>query len=340
MAEGYTSSEGGSTSRRALDESGKLYTQMKSHIATNGQLDRHGFPRPGGAANRAHFLESEWLNITKVSPCKSNEFNNSTHKKCRRCKKDFTIETPDRVTGGQCTYHHGRCWNNIWKCCGKQEGSRGCTTAGTHVHDDNMRDPSGYVTTVIKPTPENGNPGMYAIDCEMSYTINGLELTSVCIVDHNLKTVYHSYVKPDSRMLDYNTIHSGVTERDLQGVSTTLKDVQNFMLETFSKDTILIGHSLESDFVALKLIHETVVDTSLMYPHPRGLPFKSALRTLAEKHLRLYIQRGTHDSKEDAVACMKLAIAKVRRQSFSSGRGSSARGGRNRGLENFLLDFF
>jgi hypothetical protein len=39
----------------------------------------------------------------------------------------------------------------------------------------------------------------------------------------------------------------------MEGIQTTLQDVQNFMLETIPSKTILIGHSLENDLRALKV---------------------------------------------------------------------------------------
>ena len=46
---------------------------------------------------------------------------------------------------------------------------------------------------------------------------------------------------------------SGVTEEDLQDVEIKLKDVHRKLLKKFGTDTILIGHSLESDLRALKV---------------------------------------------------------------------------------------
>lgn len=46
---------------------------------------------------------------------------------------------------------------------------------------------------------------------------------------------------------------SGITEEDLEDCSTTLRDVQGALLTRFSADTVLIGHSLESDLMALKV---------------------------------------------------------------------------------------
>ncbi len=46
---------------------------------------------------------------------------------------------------------------------------------------------------------------------------------------------------------------SGLTEKDMKHVTTTLKDVQAALLDIFSNKTILLGHSLESDLIALKV---------------------------------------------------------------------------------------
>lgn len=83
---------------------------------------------------------------------------------------------------------------------------------------------------------------------------------------------------------------SGVTEADLVDTSITLRDVQAVLLSMFSADTILIGHSLESDLLALKVIHGTVVDTSVLFPHRLGLPYKRSLRNLMADYLRQIIQ--------------------------------------------------
>lgn len=72
--------------------------------------------------------------------------------------------------------------------------------------------------------------------------------------------------------------------------SITLRDVQAVLLSMFSADTILIGHSLESDLLALKVIHGTVVDTSVLFPHRLGLPYKRSLRNLMADYLRQIIQ--------------------------------------------------
>ena len=74
--------------------------------------------------------------------------------------------------------------------------------------------------------------------------------------------------------------------------------------------SVLIGHSLESDLVSLRLVHSRVMDTSLLFAHPNGLPSRHALRVLVKQHLDRVIQAGHgttgHDSVEDTVAVMDL----------------------------------
>ena len=47
---------------------------------------------------------------------------------------------------------------------------------------------------------------------------------------------------------------SGVTEEDLDNTTITLRDVQAVLLSMFSAESILLGHSLESDLLALKVL--------------------------------------------------------------------------------------
>ena len=104
-----------------------------------------------------------------------------------------------------------------------------------------------------------------------------------------------------------------MTEADLADTSISLRDVQAVLLSMFSSDTVLIGHNLESDLLALKVIHSTVVDTSVLFPHCQGLPYKRSLRNLMADYLRQIIQDNVdgHSSSEDASACMHLVIWKI-----------------------------
>ncbi|XP_078612894.1 uncharacterized protein LOC144882762 [Branchiostoma floridae x Branchiostoma japonicum] len=160
-------------------------------------------------------------------------------------------------------------------------------------------------------TPTDSSP-MFAIDCEMCETEAGKELTRVSVVSEDLKTVYNSFVKPRRPVKDYMTQFSGVSAADLQDVTTRLEHVQETLQELLPEDAILVGHSLENDLQALKVVHPHIIDTSLLFNHATWR-FKPKLRTLTSKLLGKEIQTGTdgHDSVEDAVAAMQLVQLKI-----------------------------
>jgi hypothetical protein len=49
---------------------------------------------------------------------------------------------------------------------------------------------------------------------------------------------------------------------------------------------------LDSDLKALHLTHARCIDTAILFPHPRGFPFRLKLKELAETHLNIIIQRN------------------------------------------------
>uniref|UniRef100_A0A4X2LHA7 RNA exonuclease 1 homolog n=1 Tax=Vombatus ursinus TaxID=29139 RepID=A0A4X2LHA7_VOMUR len=293
-----------------------LYRRLKEYILTEDQLKENGYPLPHPEKpGRAVVFTTEEKKTTDSS-CRI----------CCRCGTEYLVSpTGNCIRKEECCHHWGRLrrqrvaggWETQYSCCSGAVGSVGCQVAKQHVQDGRKDNLEGFVKTFEKLPSSDGYPGIYALDCEMCYTKQGLELTRITVINSDLKVVYDTFVKPDNKVVDYNTRFSGVTEEDLQNACITLRDVQAVLLNMFSSDTILIGHSLESDLFALKLIHTTVVDTSVVFPHRLGLPYKRALRTLMADYLKRIIQDNVegHDSSEDASSCMELMIWKIKEDS-------------------------
>ncbi|XP_053321894.1 RNA exonuclease 1 homolog [Spea bombifrons] len=313
-----SSKENASGSRKQDDRSDitriNLYNYLKDYLLSDEQLKENGYPRPNLEKPGSALLHN---GVTKTIG------SDALRRVCCRCGEIYSVTSQGKhVRKEECTYHSGKVLRHRvpggmetrYSCCEAAVGSPGCQMAKLHVHDGLKDNLDGFIKTFVKLQPSDGNPGVFSLDCEMCYTTHGLELTRVTVVDPSLQVVYDTFVKPDNDVIDYNTRFSGVTEDNLANVTTSIRDVQAVMLNLFSADTILIGHSLENDLLALKLLHDTVVDTSIVFPHRLGLPHKKALRNLMADYLRRIIQDnvGGHDSSEDAAACMELMLWKVK----------------------------
>ncbi|XP_036309823.1 RNA exonuclease 1 homolog [Pipistrellus kuhlii] len=289
-----------------------LYLRLKELLLTQAQLKELGFPfphpeRPGGAVL--------FTNQDKPPADPSCRL-------CCRCGTQYLVAPSGRcVQQEACHYHWGRLrptpapggWQIQYTCCSAAIGSPGCQVAPQHVRDGRHEDLQGFVHTFAKDLPPGAHPGIFALDCEMCYTTAGLELARVSVVDSAGRVVFDSFIRPQRPIVDHNTRFSGVTAAHLARTSVSLRDVQAVLLALFNANTILIGHSLHSDLLALKLTHCTVLDTSVLFPHHLGLPYRRSLRSLAAQLLGRVIQdemRG-RSSIEDAITCMHLVLSKV-----------------------------
>eukprot|EP00928_Gymnodinium_smaydae_P029682 TRINITY_DN22288_c0_g1_i1.p1 TRINITY_DN22288_c0_g1~~TRINITY_DN22288_c0_g1_i1.p1 ORF type:complete len:630 (+),score=99.42 TRINITY_DN22288_c0_g1_i1:37-1890(+) len=171
---------------------------------------------------------------------------------------------------------------------------------------------------------------LVALDCEMVMTASGHALARVSLVSHDGSVLYDSLVQPTEAVTDYLTKFSGITESMLVDVLVTISDVQARLLELISEETILVGHSLESDLCALKLVHERVIDTALIYPHPKGWPYRHGLAGLCSSLLKRKMDRSNgHDSIEDSKIALELVLMKFEKgPEFGVTGGTSAPLGR------------
>ena len=230
----------------------------------------------------------------------------------------------------------------IYACCNETVGeSAGCTKATTHVFK--VSEPKRLALIMpFKETPSKSltpgpNTGV-CFDCEMGYTTLGLELIRLTATAWpNGEELLDVLVRPLGEVLDLNSRFSGVWPKDYanalsyectsvdEGIPPKDREqhlrivkspsiARDLLFEHLTPETPLIGHALDNDLNATRIIHHSIVDTVLLFPHPRGLPFRFGLKALMKKHLDRDVQTGGdqgHDSKEDARAAGDLVRLKV-----------------------------
>lgn len=241
-----------------------------------------------------------------------------------------------------------------YSCCNEPVGSStGCTTCPTHVFKISEAKRLALVLPFVV-TPANPNVSgekAVAFDCEMGYTTYGLELIRLTAASWpDGKPLIDVLVRPLGHILDLNSRFSGIfpehftnalpydysdaapppppvtgtangntspaTPQQLRIVPTPAA-ARSLLLSHIAPSTPLIGHALENDLNAVRLVHPTLIDTVLLFPHPRGLPLRYGLKMLVKQHLQRDIQTAGaagHDSLEDARATGDLVRWKVGRE--------------------------
>lgn len=290
---------------------------------------------------------------------------------CDRCTRRFQVFPGRREsdgalsTNGPCVHHPGKLYfpqrvqgdrsrgQRRYKCCRRNydDEAGGCTTAQHHVFK--TTDPKrlaavlNFVATPINPKVPKDRA--VSFDCEMGYTVHGLELVRLTAVSWPTGEVLLDILtQPVGEILDLNTRFSGVRPEDMAlaercgvgsdhrptlvpaqdptqkpesrlKIAASPKIARDLLFTIISAETPLIGHGLENDLNAVRIVHPTCVDTVLLFPHSRGLPMRNGLKYLMETKLGRQIQvdptEGSpegHDSAEDARAAGDLIRLMVR----------------------------
>lgn len=257
---------------------------------------------------------------------------------CERCETRFQVFPGRRADGAlttnsPCRYHPSRHFlGNLHACCHQTVGeSAGCKLGDSHVFkvSEAKRLALTFPYVETPPNPTLATNKAVNFDCEMGFTTLGLELIRMTATQWPSGDVLIDVlVRPQGEILDLNSAYSGVRQQDYKEAtpyssaasieSATAKSGQDvhplqvvdspaearkLLFRYISPTTPLIGHALQNDLNATRIIHPTIIDTAILYPHPKGLPMRTGLKSLTKKYLDRDIQMGGdkgHDSKEDA----------------------------------------
>ncbi|XP_074308793.1 small RNA degrading nuclease 1-like [Silene latifolia] len=171
-----------------------------------------------------------------------------------------------------------------------------------------------FVSKLGKKFKKSSNT-LLAVDCEMVLCEDGTEaLVEICVVDRDLQIKLHEFVKPEKQIVDYRTQITGVSAKDLDGITCSVKDIQKSMRRLLCRGEILVGHSLSNDLKAMKVDHAKVIDTSFIYKYgDESTRKRPSLNDLCKTVLGYELRKkgASHNCADDACAAMKLVLAKI-----------------------------
>ena len=283
----------------------KAIESLKSLLLDRNLLEKHGYI----------------MDRYAVDPTTDSSATDTTGKyvECCRCRTKF--EKARILESTLCTYHPAkRVFNKETKtytypCCGETSDSAsfrrlGCCQFHHHVFKANTYFELRSISEFLKTSVIEGNENVLALDCEMAYTSEGFEMVRLTIVDFfTSRVLFDSIVRPFGEVVDLNSQFSGIHEIDPL-YSLSYNECMETVLsrDLINRNSILIGHGLENDLNVMRIIHDKVIDTAILYSKGR---LKTSLKNLAFEVLSTRIQEGEHDSSQDAIATMNVVKKKL-----------------------------
>ena len=296
------------------------YNEFMKYRLTEDQLVHNNYVRPHPDDANKFILNGDEVENQLIS-----------EHRCFRCKMHFKMwpngETILKPYARQCIYHPKKFdkAKKSYPCCGKtSKDASGCRTLNFHVHNDNIHcgyfydaplyyDPYPVLFETTRKWDSRERLNVVGLDCEMVFTTGGFEVAKVTLVDRQQNTLLDEYVRPYNAVLDYNTEYSGITEDKISinnPETKCLRDIRTLLRDHIHDQTIVVGHSLECDLKALRIIHSLIVDTAVTFINAGQKP---KLKDLSEQFLGEKIQTGPggHCSQEDAIAPMKVMLKHI-----------------------------
>ncbi|CAH3173769.1 unnamed protein product [Porites evermanni] len=289
-----------------------MYDFLSKYLMSEEDLVENGYPRPcQSTPGKAVFKAN------KESPSKD-----SSRRICCRCGKPYVVlEDGEYLRKEDCIYHAGKLYRRrgeqSYSCCQGDAGSPGCCVGKVRLDVQCVtRCP---VSRLVYSPGSSTNVITWKISTrDRGITILGSQLTGLARWSCNRKVDFSSPPIPPKNVVGFDTSRIGsISVVSLRDVINPPKELRRILLLIFN----------DLQFFFSQLIHSKVVDTSIVFPHRLGPPYKRALRNLMADYLKKIIQDSVegHDSHEDARACLELMRWKVKEDMKRTARHKSPR---------------
>lgn len=81
-----------------------------------------------------------------------------------------------------------------------------------------------------------------------------MALARLTVIDANFNVVLDEHVRPQGTVLDRNERFSGVKEGELESATLDARGVRDKLGEMIDEETIMVGHGLENDLKAMRIV--------------------------------------------------------------------------------------
>jgi len=149
------------------------------------------------------------------------------------------------------------------------------------------------------------------------------QVVLLCAADYLTgETIINKHVQPTSRVVDWRTRVSGVTQQTMAAAIARgealagWREAREELWKFVDADTVLIGHSLQNDLDVLRVIHAKVVDSAILArnavdPGARQWGLKGLCEELLGVDVQTNGMRG-HDCLEDVMATREVVLCCTR----------------------------
>jgi DNA polymerase III epsilon subunit-like protein len=162
------------------------------------------------------------------------------------------------------------------------------------------------------------------LDCEMAGIAGGAsEAIFLCVTDYLTGTILiNHFIYPTEKITQMRSSIHGISKSTLdsavqQGQALSgWNGARRELWKYIDDSTILVGHALENELDALRIIHPRIVDSGILARSAVGIPrIRWGLKTLCSELLGMDIRKdkgGIHDCMEDVMATREVVLFCVR----------------------------